>query len=482
MFGNSKGDFDGIFRKFYSNVVFPCLVSVCRRESQQRHFLSSDLTSAKDHGWTLNAVENDFWAGVQLKTERVRGECSFGPMEGVNLASLAAGATVCSRAVSYCESPLSNILAGRDWMADTFMKPPVSLTVHLAVPVRLSRLEWRTRVGRQSSLHHEVQVITDPAGLARHGGCDCQTENFPLYRAGSGRATPDGRIVFLNRRLPQSSQAGGLRLHCREDTTALDRVCAVVIKIVRTASSSVPCLAQLNIVGLSTGAPRHRQAEEKLINILRSPPPSPGPANTFTFFGGDQAQVQAPPTIDLTGDTEEAGESKEAGEAEIPTEFLDSITHSLMRLPMTLPSGHHVDRETVERCEDMFRTRGTLPRDPFTGKIFSQAHKPAFNADLKARIDRFLLTRSKLPAGGRTLGNAQSIEKFLSEKTDPARIGEKRKLNCDNMTGQHGTDTVALTSSSSDREGCEDDLDNDNNDLNEALKRTLAKRKKISQY
>lgn len=453
------------------------LVSVCRRESQQRHFLSSDLTSAKDHGWTLNAVENDFWAGVQLKTERGRGKCSLGPMEGVNLASLAAGATVCSRAVSYCESPLSNILAGRDWMADTFMKPPVSLTLHLAVPVRLSRLEWRTRVGRQSSLHHEVQVITDPAGLARHGGCDCQTENFPLYRAGSGRATPDGRIVFLNRRLPQSSQAGGLRLHCREDTTALDRVCAVVIKIVRTASSSVPCLAQLNIVGLSTGAPRHRQAEEKLINSLRSPPPSPGPANTFTFFGGDQAQVQAPPTIDLTGDTEEAEEAGEAGEAEIPAEFLDSITHSLMRLPMTLPSGHLVDRETVERCEDMFRTRGAQPRDPFTGRLFSQAHRPVFNADLKARIDRFLLTRRSAPPGGQTLGNAQSIEKFLNEKQDPARMREKRKLSCDIVQSE-----LVTLSSSSDKEETEDDLEHDNIDLNEALKRTLAKRKKISKY
>merc|ERR550539_1729666 len=148
-----------------------------------------------------------------------------------------------------------------------------------------------------------------------------------------------------------------------------------------------------------------------------------------------------------------------------------------MSLPMTLPSGHHVDRETVDKCEDMFRTRGAQPRDPFTGRLFSQAHKPAFNADLKARIDRFLLTRRTVPAGGRTLGNAQSIEKFLNEKRDPARIGEKRNLNCDNP----GPGPATLTSSS-DKEECEDDLDNDNNDLNEALKRTLAKRKKISKY
>lgn len=398
-------------------------------------------------------------------------------MEAVNLASEAAGAVVCSQAVSYSESPLSNILAGLDWMTETFMKPPVSLTVHLAVPVKLSRLEWRTRVGRQLSLHHEVQVATELAALARPDGCDCgqagQAGKFPLYKVGSGRATSDGRILFVNRRLPQSCQAGGLRLHCRENWTALERVCAVTIKINSTQDSSVPCLAGLNIVGLSTGEARHRQAEQTLLDTTRSSPAArPRPANTFSFFGGDQSQSQVQPTdtIDLTADTEDTEDTEE-----IPGEFLDSITHSLMSLPMTLPSGHHVDRETVEKCEDMFRTRGAQPRDPFTGRLFSQAHKPAFNADLKARIDRFLLTRRTLPPGGRTLGNAQSIEKFLNEKRDPARIGEKRNLTCD-IPGP------ATLTPSSDKEECEDDLDNDNNDLNEALKRSLAKRKKISKY
>ena len=397
-------------------------------------------------------------------------------MEAVNLAREAAGAVVCSQAVSYSESPLSNILAGLDWMAETFMKPPVSVTVHLAVPVKLSRLEWRTRVGRQVSLHHEVQVATELGALARPGGCDCgQAGNFPLYKVGSGRATSDGRILFVNRRLPQSCQSGGLRLHCRENLTALERVCAVTIKITSTQGSSVPCLAGLNIVGQSTGLARHRQAEQTLINTTRSSLSArPRPANTFSFFGGDQSQSQVQPqvqpsdTIDLSTDTEDT--------EEIPGEFLDSITHSLMSLPYTMPSGHHVDRETVEKCEDMFRTRGAQPRDPFTGRLFSQAHKPAFNADLKARIDRFLLTRRTLPPGGRTLGDAQSIEKFLNEKRDPARIGEKRNLTCD-IPGP------ASLPPSSDKEECEDDLDDDdNNDLNEALKRTLAKRKKISKY
>ena len=228
--------------------------------------------------------------------------------------------------------------------------------------------------------------------------------------------------------------------------------------------------------------------EQKLLESLRSAPSAAPPANFSFFGGGDQSRAQSQPIIDLTEDNEDIEDNEDTGEIreteeteeEIPAEFLDSITHSLMRLPMTLPSGHLVDRETVEKCEDMFRTRGAQPRDPFTGRLFSQAHQPAFNADLKARIDRFLLRRrTAAPPGGQTLGNAQSIQKFLSEKQDPAGIREKRKLTCDIVQSHLVTPSP---SSSSGKEEGQDDLDEDNIDLNEALKRTLAKRKKISKY
>ena len=117
-------------------------------------------------------------------------------LEAVNLAREAAGAVVCSQAVSYSETPLSNILAGLDWMAETFMKPPVSVTLHLAVPVKLSRLEWRTRVGRQFSLHHEVQVSTDLTALARPGGCHCGQAVAVAYCTQFGSWMPESPEHF----------------------------------------------------------------------------------------------------------------------------------------------------------------------------------------------------------------------------------------------------------------------------------------------
>ena len=391
-------------------------------------------------------------------------------MDGYNLASQLAGSLVCSSAVSLADCPLSNILAGLPWMADTFIKPPVSVTVHLPLPVRLARLEWSCRVGGQSSLCHEVLVITDTAALARGGGCQCSRQSFNMFKVGSGQAGSDGRIVFTNRRL--SPDREGLRLHSRENYSALHRVTAVVIRITRTVSSSVPCLAQLKVFGCSSGEPQYRQLEERLVRDLQSPAEAGSSRGTFSYFGGDQTQHTARPHTGGEERDRETGDCEETGD--VPVEFLDSITHGLMSLPMTLPSGHLVDRTTVERCEEMFRARGGQPRDPFTGKLFSQSYKPCFNAALKSRIDRFVLTRRELRSEGQTLGDAESIQRFLSLNKSPASIGEKRKLDCDNAIS---SEPPQVTSSTSDHE--ESDEDVDNTDLSQALQRSLSKRKRI---
>lgn len=54
-------------------------------------------------------------------------------------------------------------------------------------------------------------------------------------------------------------------------------------------------------------------------------------------------------------------------EHEIPTEFLDKITYEIMRVPMLLPSGHCVDRDTLEKLSNNDALHGRPPTDPFTG-------------------------------------------------------------------------------------------------------------------
>lgn len=53
---------------------------------------------------------------------------------------------------------------------------------------------------------------------------------------------------------------------------------------------------------------------------------------------------------------------------EIPrSEFLDKITYEVMQIPMLLPSGHCVDRSTVEKLANNDALYGRPPTDPFTG-------------------------------------------------------------------------------------------------------------------
>ena len=56
-----------------------------------------------------------------------------------------------------------------------------------------------------------------------------------------------------------------------------------------------------------------------------------------------------------------------SGDHEIPNEFLDKITYDVMHVPMLLPSGHCVDRSTVEKLANNDALYGRPPTDPFTG-------------------------------------------------------------------------------------------------------------------
>ena len=54
-------------------------------------------------------------------------------------------------------------------------------------------------------------------------------------------------------------------------------------------------------------------------------------------------------------------------ERDIPPELLDKITYDVMQVPMLLPSGHYVDRRTLEKLSNNDALYGRPPTDPFTG-------------------------------------------------------------------------------------------------------------------
>ena len=381
-------------------------------------------------------------------------------MENINLASSKLGSVICCNCVSNEDYPCNNLLEEGDkgFMVEYFIRPPVIITVHLPFPVVLSRLSWNTSLGSQSCHLHEVATSsTTMGGEICSSICKIAPDLFWQVGRGVGEK---GAISFCNRRV-------GLRLCCRDNWNALSAVTAVRITILRTERNTVPCMSSLRIFGLSTGRKEFAQQEKELIEKNQNM--SNKGRNTINFFGGEieeKSQVYGE-----VQNTQETISEKECPN-EPPSEFLDSITHCLMLLPMTLPSGHHVDRSTLDKCQDSFAAWGGQPRDPFTGKLFSEKVKPVFNAGLKSRIDSFLLNSEskEFSSTGRTLGSAQRIKEFLQNK------GTKRKLPSDKNTPGSSSDKVIIVENES------SDEENDNSDrtnLEMALSKTLSKVKTI---
>ena len=94
----------------------------------------------------------------------------------------------------------------------------------------------------------------------------------------------------------------------------------------------------------------------------------------------------------------------------IPEQFLDKLTFEMMVVPISLPSGYHVDQTTVDKCRDTDLLYGRQPSDPFTGLPYTETKKPVFCAQLKADIDDYVACKSSRPSRhGSTAGSANEI-------------------------------------------------------------------------
>jgi hypothetical protein len=77
----------------------------------------------------------------------------------------------------------------------------------------------------------------------------------------------------------------------------------------------------------------------------------------------------------------------------VPDEFIDDLTHEMMRLPIRLPGGQLIDKTTLDNYSKFeYKTKSCEPlRDPFTRVAFKNDYKPIIDAQLKSKIDKFIL-------------------------------------------------------------------------------------------
>ena len=154
-------------------------------------------------------------------------------------------------------------------------------------------------------------------------------------------------------------------------TSYLDRAIGIEIKITKTLNSSSPCLKSIELFGFL---------------------------------------AKADSSINLELSLNKASAEIIKTEVEIPSEFIDEITHEMMRMPIRLPSNKTIDKKTLDTYLEERRRNNDVEKDPFTCIAFSKSYKPVIDEILKSKIDQFLF---------------QNQSSILVNKTSPVKTASE---------------------------------------------------------
>lgn len=359
-----------------------------------------------------------------------------------DLCSLNCGVETCCDTAHSDLYPPTNLISPtsnhKGFMAEYYIKPPISLYLHLPFPVILVELSAETSIENQSSLLFALTgSSTDPGKCSEkcnkslrkrrktNSTDQSKHEYNKKYNAGEvidltepidedytnlGKGIAvEGKIVFTNYQDRPEGSGHVIKDTSRPSVRGNLRV--LRIQILRTHQSSVPCLKNLQL-----WVKPKTEEDRNYLASLQSEKASV--TSSLTFFGC--------PTDEFVPSLQ-VGEAATTKEKTIPSEFLDEITQEIMIIPMVLPSGKLVDRSTVDKCNREQSIYGGLPRDPFSGVVYRTGIKPVFNGSLKSRIDAYLLENNITAAGGRSLGDSAAIQSFI-QRRHQAETGRKRSF------------------------------------------------------
>lgn len=353
---------------------------------------------------------------------------------------------------------------GRGFMAEYFIKPPVSVLLTLPCPaelscvavglvrgpVRLTGFEiWASHTPTPSTRDDFVLIGKkfDATGdvIRFHNRCYAPRGPFaPLNDGPSPRSDAAGRTETLK------------HFHCKH-------VCRIKLRLIRTSGSCSVGLGSLEVWGQPMAALCNPAAQNELIRKSRAAL-STGPAFTEAptpYFGargdttsvGERSRPQEPSSTSAvnvqTRCASIGNDSKIAPEFQIPTDFQDALTFELMTQPVLLPSGQVVDQSTLDKHVEMEQRWGRVATDPFTGTALAGAHRPKSLPELKSRIDHFVVRNlDKLGNIPRTLG-AGPLETACNTRVSALALLSQPKASSVQAAQNDGTRNAAKYASPS---------------------------------
>ena len=217
------------------------------------------------------------------------------------MASLKLGTSVCCSVPSRDSHPPSNLMEGGTWMVDGFIRPPVSVIVHLPCAVAIRKISWTSSFGEHKSLLHKVYATSSTLP------CSSICQNWLTWRRVGISTSKDGGVKFANMRLVKdaSLQMWG-KLSCSEDRwenkrahliylfnfsrQLLDRVTTLQLEICSTEASSVPCMSDLRIEASPAPGQENKESAKQLVLKSKSQGSVNATAPSFSFYGGEEEE------------------------------------------------------------------------------------------------------------------------------------------------------------------------------------------------
>ncbi|KAK2166054.1 hypothetical protein LSH36_43g07032 [Paralvinella palmiformis] len=298
-------------------------------------------------------------------------------------------------------------LRNKGLLVESYIKPPISVIVHLPVNIEIRNVIICTAVGAQRSCGLELYAHSQQRTSSWISNQECGEDSrsgvsFPsdsdvnrVYCC-IGRAHDDQAqyIDFINSKyredvaggalpqMPKHSLYGSVRtseVHAKYHRY-LNNVSHIVIRITRAISSSACALRWVEI----WGQPSHtcKASWHHAIHDLCWKEFSPK-VRQDSGLECNNFQSERKLTTDICDLNEQFDE--------LPEEFIDPLTQEMMLMPVLLPCGKTIDQTSLDRYVKQLSQWGHSPNDPYTGKEFTEHEKPIPNAALKARMDRFLL-------------------------------------------------------------------------------------------
>ena len=261
------------------------------------------------------------------------------------------------------------------FVAETFIRPPVNILIEFVEPINLQSIYIDAKVNKQISNGFIISSSTWNSSLKQ------------ISKLFNEKNLNCHQYEFLRRNNKQDSSTDSLinqAFFGANPQTYLDKVYSINIAIVRTLNSSQPCLKSVKVCGLLTN-----------------------------------------PTASSSTTQDDSIESNVKKSIPVPQEFLDELTHHMMRMPIKLPSNKVIDKTTLDKYLKELSINKKDPQDPFTCIKFTAQYKPLIDEQLKSRIDRFLFDNSEF-----------NLER-TSEATDSRVAGVKRNYESCFTQSQH---------------------------------------------